>query len=258
MTRQPSSRKSARFSSTAGCLAMNGSRSGATKTDRAPAKLPSRPWASRAKTPTVAGAKSTASGSSEGSATMRSSKAAGPMKCRVSGARITSTRRPYPAISRAISGAARAPGPGPTRWRIKEKLGSALVLPFGGGLGRGAQELVFSILLRTLPEPDLQFALAHLLYGDAQRVLRPSVNLRARYPQRLVQSQNRGVLVDLARPLGTGHDQPVPGVNLVQKLINLKVVHYPLLLRLLFEVSLSCPCEPAPARGLRPRSQTRR
>src|SRR5215217_6474850 len=108
---------------------------------------------------------------------------------------------------------------------------------------------LFVRLLRRLPEGDVQLVLAQLLDGDGQGMLRTCVDLRARDAEGIVEAKGRGVLVDLARPLGAGHGEAVAGIHLVQKLVYLKVVQHLCLLLLSIPSSRSCPC--GPARGLR-------
>src|SRR5215204_1366361 len=118
MMRRPSSRRSARFSRTAGWPAVPASRSGAMIV--LAEKRPSMPRAILARVSAGAGAKSTASGVSEVSSTRATSrKAAGPTKRRALWPRITSTLLlPVSAISLATAGIARAPGEAPTERRI--------------------------------------------------------------------------------------------------------------------------------------------
>src|SRR5215210_6276611 len=102
-----------------------------------------------------------------------------------------------------------------------------------GGAGWRADEVVgirgpdlFLHLLWRLPEGDVELVLAQLLDGYRQRVLRTGVDLRARDAEGIVEAEGRGVLVDLARPLGARHSEPIAGINLAQKLVYLKVVQH--------------------------------
>src|SRR5215211_7459430 len=118
MMRHPSSRSSCRLLRTAGLLAVPASSSGATIVFAE--GTPSRPWASLATVSGGAGAKRTASGTSEGSSTRSTSrKAAGPTNRLAFWRRITSTLFPALASSPATACISSPPGDAPTEIRIK-------------------------------------------------------------------------------------------------------------------------------------------
>src|SRR5215204_4447212 len=121
------------------------------------------------------------------------------------------------------------------------------------GVGRAGLFLV-----RGLPEGDVQLILAQLLDGNGQRMLGAGVDLRSGDAEGVVEPQGRGVLVDLARPLGAGYGEAVARVYLAQKLVYLKVVQHSCLLLLWFPSSLRCRGGPLRGPRLRPRGRTRR
>src|ERR687893_1101278 len=240
ITPNPSLTKIAKFSRTAALTAVPAAGSGTTKGRGIPAASPAgpspRPRASLAMVAAVAGAKRTASGASEGSSTSvtGAGNAADPTNCWVSGSRITSTRWPTVAISRATLGTSRAPREDPTESRIKGALGRALALVgrrtgvdhgrFGNARTTWGADKVVPVgrpnflrhALRRLAEAHLQLVLAQLLDGDAQGMLGAGVDLRAGDTQGIVQAQGGGVLVDLTGSLCTRYHEPITGIHLAQ------------------------------------------
>ena len=192
-------------------------------------KRDSMPRASLARVSAVAGANRTASGASEGSSTRATSRnAAGPTK-----RRALCPRSPPPCYLSLLSPGHIGDRQGTEKLRLEKDQGVKVYVVVSGcalvarcarvdihllgdaGAGGRADEVICigRLSLRPcppgLPEGDVQLVLAQLLDGDGQRMLGPGVDLRARDAEGIVEAQGRGVLVDLARPLGAGHGEAV-------------------------------------------------